>query len=144
MVRAAYLITGDMQEAADVTQEAFVRAFERGDSVFTLHRPGAWLQRVATNLAISRWRRQRVRLRSPAAVESKSEMVMPDPDLMAALRQLSPAQRAVIVLRFYGDQSVEEVARALRKRPGTVKALTFQAVRRLRELLAEVEDDARL
>ncbi|MDP9343470.1 MAG: hypothetical protein M3Q23_15540 [Actinomycetota bacterium] len=51
MVRGAYLITGDREEAADVAQEAFARAYERWGLVSRLDRPGAWVERVATNLA---------------------------------------------------------------------------------------------
>jgi RNA polymerase sigma-70 factor (sigma-E family) len=143
VLRTVYLVTGDIHEAADVTQEAFIRAYERAGTVLRLDKPGAWVQRVAINLAIS-WRRHRARAgRAPAPVPETSEIEGADPELMSALRALPPAQRAVIALRFYADQSVEDVARALRKRPGTVKALTHQAVSRLRELLREVDHEHR-
>jgi RNA polymerase sigma-70 factor (ECF subfamily) len=143
VLRTVYLVTADINEAADVTQEAFIRAYERAGSVLRLDKPGAWVQRVAINLAIS-WRRQRRRAHGvPAPPAVSSETDVPDPDLIAALQTLPPAQRAVIALRFYADQSVEDVARALRKRPGTVKALTHQAVARLREHLREVDHEPR-
>jgi RNA polymerase sigma-70 factor, ECF subfamily len=143
--RSAYLITFDLQEAADVTQEAFARAFERRASVFRMDNPGAWIQRVAANLAISWRRKQRVRRReSLAGSHVHVEIALPDPHLVDALRHLTSAQRAAVVLRFYADQSVEDTARALGKRPGTVKALTSQAVHRLRQLLEEAEHDVRL
>jgi RNA polymerase sigma-70 factor (sigma-E family) len=143
VLRTVYLVTGDIHEAADVTQEAFIRAYERAGSVLRLDKPGAWVQRVAINLAIS-WRRHRGRAqRAPVPLPQGLESEAADPELMSALRALPPAQRAVIALRFYADQSVEDVARALHKRPGTVKALTHQAVTRLRELLREVEHDPR-
>jgi RNA polymerase sigma-70 factor, ECF subfamily len=142
VLRTVYLVTGDVQEAADITQEAFVRAYQRAPTVLALEKPGAWVQRVATNLAIS-WHRRRRRARAQGAPPAATvEMETPDQDLMQALHALSPAQRAVIALRFYADQSVDEVARALHKRPGTVKALTHQAVSRLREILKEEEPDA--
>jgi DNA-directed RNA polymerase specialized sigma24 family protein len=99
---------------------------------------------VAVNLAISWRRRQRVRLAKPvepeAAVPGPAE---PDLELMAALRELSPAQRAAVVLRHYADRSVLEVASALGKRPGTIRALTAQGVARLRQALStgEVTDE---
>ena len=61
VVRTAYLITGDSQEAVDIAQETFARAFERWKTVSALDRPEAWLHRVAGNLAVSWWRRLRVR-----------------------------------------------------------------------------------
>jgi DNA-directed RNA polymerase specialized sigma24 family protein len=97
---------------------------------------------VAANLAVSWWRRLRVRrsrsLPADAVVEPPS---VPDPALAEALRQLSPAQRTAVVLRFYADRSVEDVADLLGKRPGTVRALTSQGVARLRVLLHEHDDE---
>lgn len=143
VVRTAFLITGDREEAADVTQEAFARAYQHWRKVRTMDRPGAWLQRVASNLAIS-WRR-RGRYRSRIA--EVPEVGVHDPDvtdevvLLEAMRLLTPAQRAAIVLRFYADQSVDQTARALGKRPGTVRALTAQGMARLREIFDDHEQE---
>ncbi len=144
IVRTAYLITGDREEAVDLAQEAFSRAFERWKVVSRLERPGAWLQRVVTNLAIS-WRRRRrwttvAELGGTASAANDSTAV----EMLEALSFLTPAQRAAVVLRYYADQPVEQVAQALKKRPGTVRALTSQGLARLREFLREeIEDDAR-
>jgi RNA polymerase sigma-70 factor (sigma-E family) len=140
VVRTAWLITGDREEAADVAQETFARAYERWRTVSRLDRPGGWLQRVAANLSLT-WRRQRARQRRPVERESVVEIELPDPGLFRALRALPPAQRAAVVLRHWSDLSVEDTAQALGKRPGTVKALTHQGLARLRELLAQEEDD---
>ena len=143
VVRTAYLITGDREEASDVAQEALARAYERWGVVSELDRPGAWLQRVAANLSLSWRRRRRYEARSAVEIEEHAEALTEgtDLDLMDALRFLTPAQRAVVVLRYYADQSVDQVARALQKRPGTVRALTSQGLARLREFLGEDVDD---
>jgi RNA polymerase sigma-70 factor (ECF subfamily) len=145
VVRTAYLITGDREEANDVAQEAFARAYERWNSVSGFDRPAAWVQRVAANLAIS-WRRRRKWL-STAPLPDLGTGGEPNTDAMVvldALKFLTPAQRAAVVLRYYADQSVEDTARALGKKPGTVRALTSQGVARLREFLSEeTVDDAR-
>ena len=146
VVRTAYLITGDREEASDVAQEALARAYERWDVVSELDRPGAWLQRVAANLSLSWRRRRRYEARSAVEIEEHAEALTEgaDLDLMDGLRFLTPAQRAVVVLRYYADQSVDQVATALQKRPGTVRALTSQGLARLREFLGEdVDDEAR-
>jgi RNA polymerase sigma-70 factor, ECF subfamily len=141
IVRTVFLITGDRQEAEDLAQEAFARAFERWKSVATLERPEAWVQRVAANLAVSWWRRAMVRRRAPVARPGLVEPPeLPDLELRRAILQLSPAQRAAIVLRFYADRSIDDVAEALGKRPGTVRALTAQGVARLRVLLGNEMD----
>jgi DNA-directed RNA polymerase specialized sigma24 family protein len=65
VVRTAYLITGDLAEATDIAQEAFARAFERWTTVSALDAPEAWVHRVAANMAVSWWRRLRVRRSRP-------------------------------------------------------------------------------
>jgi RNA polymerase sigma-70 factor (sigma-E family) len=145
LVRAAYLITGDREESLDLAQEALARAYERWRSVSQLDRPGAWVHRVVVNLAISWQRRQKVRLTKRHAAFDRpqapgSELL--DVDLFDALRGLSPSQRAVVVLRYYSDQSIDDVAHVLGKRPGTVRALASQGLARLRETLPrEVNDE---
>lgn len=139
ILRSAYLITGDRQEALDVAQETFARAYQHWRTVSRLDRPAAWLQRVATNVALSWLRKQLVRGRvhavTPPQHEAEAGSFEPDGYLSHALANLSPSQRAVVVLRYYLDRSVEETATALGKRPGTVRALTSQALARLRETL---------
>lgn len=146
VTRTAYLITGDREEAVDIAQEALARAYERWRVVSQLDRPGAWLQRVAGNLAISWRRRQRYASRSGLEIEDRADRlaVGADLDLMEALQFLSPAQRTVVVLRYYADQPIDQVAKALDKQPGTVRALASQGLARLREFLhEEVDDEAR-
>ncbi|HEX9824051.1 MAG TPA: SigE family RNA polymerase sigma factor [Actinomycetota bacterium] len=143
VVRTAYLITGDREEAVDVAQEAFARAYLRWRQVSRLDRPAAWLQRVAANLSISWQRRRRYEDRVSGLFERPDEDPSPDEALMVmeALLLLTPAQRAAVVLRHYADQSVEQTARALGKRPGTIRALTSQGVARLREFLGDTETE---
>ena len=146
VVRTAWLVTGDREEAVDIAQETFVRAYERWRQVAVMDRPGGWLQRVAANLALS-WRR---RQRSASAAQRRLSAGAPlailaspadarDDELLRALDHLTPAQRTVIVLRYFADQPVDDVARALGKRPGTVRALASQGLDRLRQTLGSME-----
>ncbi len=135
VVRTAYLITGDREEALDVAQEAFARAYERWRTVRAMERPGGWVHRVAANLSLS-WRRRRAARSRPQPAElppHPAELKPQDPEIIQAVLSLPPAQRAAVVLRYFADQSVEDVASALGKKPGTVRALTSQALARLRE-----------
>jgi RNA polymerase sigma factor (sigma-70 family) len=132
----AYLIVGRWDDATDIAAEAFTRTYQHWRRVARYERPSAWVHRAATNLAISATRRARPPLPAEDRIVPPPEIA--DPVLTEALGRLTPAQRAVIALRFYLDWSVEDVAKALRKRPGTVTALTHQGMERLRhELLAE-------
>ena len=139
--RTAYLITAEREEARDLTQETVVRAFEHWEEVSTHERPAAWLQTVVGRLSISWRRRQAVRRKAALRRGRSREVEVTDPTesaepaVIQALQGLTPAQRTVLVLRFYADRSVEDVARTLGKRPGTVKALTAQGLERLRPVL---------
>jgi len=137
--RTAYLLIGDRETAADIAQEAFARAFARWDQVGNMGRPDAWMRQVVHNLAVTWLRRRaiasRILLRSSSGATTATEPSMADDELMTALTRLTPAQRAVVVLRFFDDLSIEEVARITGKRPGTVRALTSQGLARLRKLI---------
>jgi RNA polymerase sigma factor (sigma-70 family) len=136
VVRVAFLVTGDRQEALDVAQETFARAYERWGQVSTMDSPVGWLMRVATNLSLSHRRRAVRRAPSLPPPESTDD-AHGDPAVLSALASLTPSQRAAVVLRFYLDLSIGETARMLRKRPGTIRALTSQGVARLRQLLGD-------
>jgi RNA polymerase sigma-70 factor, ECF subfamily len=133
VVGAAYLMTGNREEARDLAQETFARAYERWETVSGYDEPAAWLQRVVANLATSWRRRQRFRAKEALLRSTVPAPEVPDPAIVRALLRLTPAQRSVIVLRFYADQSVAQVSEILGKRPGTVRALTSQGLSRLRQ-----------
>ena len=135
VARTAFLIVGDAEEASDISQEAFVRALQHWRKVGKLEKPEGWVHRVATNLALS-WRRRKAPV-APERRASEPATEPPDDELLTALMSITPQQRAVVALRFYLDWSVEDVATALHKRPGTVRALTSQGIERLREALTK-------
>jgi RNA polymerase sigma-70 factor (ECF subfamily) len=144
--RVAVFVTGDRSEAQEIAQEAFARAFAHWKKVQLLERPEAWVQRVAANLAISSVRRARIRRAFvPERLRAAEQPERLDVEIAEALMALTPSQRAVIVLRFLEDRSVEQVANELGKAPGTVRALTAQGMTKLRSdagLRKEVGDDA--
>ena len=121
----AYLLVGDLGEAQDVAQEAFVRALARWRTVSTLDDPVGWTRRVAINLAISRWRRHRNALTAWRRRADPETSAGPGADRLAvvdALRGLPPRQRAALVLHHMDDLSVADVARELGVPEGTVKS----------------------
>jgi len=138
--RTAYALAGDRETARDLAQEAFARAFERWRAVKAMERPGGWTQRVVVNLAMTWRRRQRLEReplhRGDITTGGSQETV---PVIVAALRALPPQQRATVILRYYADLSIEETAKALGKRPGTVRSLGAQGLARLRVSMAEQE-----
>lgn len=130
-------------DAADVSAEAFVRAWERWDRVAAFERPLAWVVTVAFNL--HRRKFKRLGRESIMATEDLSTTptvdVVRDLDLAVALHALAPRQRAAICLRYLYDLSEHEVAEALGVRTGTASATLTQARRRLAAHLRPTDPD---
>jgi RNA polymerase sigma-70 factor, ECF subfamily len=126
-----YLYFGDRQEAHDVVQEAFCRAYARWRTISGYEDPVGWVRRVAWNLALSRWRRTRsamLFLRRQARAEVRVEGPSPERvAVMAALAALPRRQRRVVVLRYIGDLTVPEIAEREGVPEGTVKAWLHRA-----------------
>lgn len=103
--------------------------------------PRAWLSRVGLNLARSWWRRvyaeQRANRRHSAGPDAPTAEPADVLAIRAAVATLPRRQRAVLVLRYYGDLSVEETAETLGCAQGTVKSLTHRAIASLRTALAD-------
>jgi RNA polymerase sigma-70 factor (sigma-E family) len=130
MVRLARALTGGIERAEDVVQEAFARLHGRIDE---LDNPGGYLRTTVVNLCRDqgrrRYREQGVRHRAAAVVPMPPEAA----ELVDVLLALPYRQRAVLVMRYWGDWSEAEIAAALGCRPGTVKALASRGLARLRK-----------
>jgi RNA polymerase sigma-70 factor (ECF subfamily) len=125
IVRQVLALTGDLSEAAEVVQEAFMRAWQHWDKVAGYDDPEAWVRRVAHNLAVSRWRRiRRSRDQRPEPDPETADGSGPDTRMAvsAALAALPVNQRRAIVLHHLGGLSVEETAAELEAPTGTVKS----------------------
>jgi RNA polymerase sigma-70 factor (sigma-E family) len=136
-------VTGDLHEAEEIVQEAFARAAVRWPRLRGYEQPEAWVRRVAMNLAADRARRLRRQARAllragpPPQVPSVSVETLA---LLEALRTLPVRQRQAIVLHYLVDLPVEEVARTLALRDGTVKSLLARGRRALAARLGEPEE----
>jgi RNA polymerase sigma factor (sigma-70 family) len=140
LVGALGLYLGDAELARELAQDTLVRVVERGPEVTAMARPEAWAFRVAFNLARSRLRRLGAERRAHArSGPDRDEAVAVDVAVRRALALLPPRQRQAVVLRFYGDLPVAEVARAMGCRPGTAKAHLHQGLAALR--LVGLADD---
>jgi RNA polymerase sigma-70 factor (sigma-E family) len=147
LVVQLYGITGDLHEAQDAVQEAFVRALSRGGRLAAMDNPEAWLRTVAVNIARSRWRRQQAMegfllrrvIDEPVPVRGMTEDHVA---LVTALRHLPRAQRETVVLHYLADLTVEQIAASLGVAPGTVKSRLHRARARLAELLDPTEPGA--
>ncbi|MFC9943896.1 SigE family RNA polymerase sigma factor [Streptomyces pratensis] len=141
-----YAMTGDLAEAQDVVQEAFVRAWERRERLDLNGAPEAWVRTVAWRLAVSRWRRVRTALAFARRQGPPATVPPPEPHhvlLVQALRQIPEAQRRAVVLHHLCDLTVEQVATETGRPIGTVKAQLSRGRAALARLLADTELDPR-
>ncbi len=126
----------------DATNDAFVKAFERWDSVNLMDSPTAWVTKVAINSARRSFRRARhhSELVNSQRLDEVFTDAYPDAELIAALRQLSYRQRRAVVLRYFDDLPQAEVAKELGIAAGTAAATLHQARNRLRSTLDNTEE----
>jgi RNA polymerase sigma-70 factor (ECF subfamily) len=123
---AMWLVARDRHEAEDLTQEAFVRVWERWDRSGAPDDPAGYLYRTAMNLFLNRRRRAAVAARRILRIEPRPDelaAVEARDEVRRALRALTHAQRAALVLLDLVDLSSEDAARVLGVRPSTVRVL---------------------
>jgi RNA polymerase sigma-70 factor (ECF subfamily) len=142
---------GDATEAEDMTQQVFLKVLRSISSYRWSGKPfSAWLFRIAHNQVVDHLRRKSKRTTVPIedappivangkepeeAVEIKLNMEQ----VSKATRELTEAQREVISLRFAGEMSIAEVAKAMGRTQGAIKALQHSAILALRKKLVVAE-----
>ncbi len=142
LLRAAYLVCGDAHLAEDLLQGAFVKVAQRWERL-RHENPDAYVRRILYRDAVSSWRRTRREVSAGAdgVADPVERDGAPDAgqrvDLLRALAELTPKQRAVVVLRFFEDRSEAQAAEVLGVSVGTVKSQTHAALGRLRVLLPD-------
>jgi RNA polymerase sigma-70 factor (ECF subfamily) len=140
-------LLGDHDEALDVTQDVFVKAWNsiatfRGDA-----QPYTWLYRIATNLSLNRMRRSKLLSAFHFDGDEDDTFVADDTphDVLErdevtrlienAIEKLPEKQRAVFVLRYYQELPYEEISKAMNRSVGALKANYFHAVRKIEDYI---------
>lgn len=140
----------DTAEAEDVTSDVFMRALRAMPRYEPRQAFLAWLYRIARNAVIDRARRQRTQVSFEDALAHPDADRVVEPDaalfagadaaaLRAAIRQLTPLQQEVIVLRYVEGLDTRSIGRITGKREGTVRGIEFRALGALRQLLPSRE-----
>lgn len=138
IVGQIYAMCGNLTEAQDCVQEAFIRAWDHRSKLDPTGHPEAWVRTTAYRLAVSRWRRATKALRPPDRALQHPAPSEPTPDRVAiadALRQLPEKQRRAIVLHHLCDMTVAEVAAETGSPTGTIKAQLVRGRETLARLL---------
>jgi RNA polymerase sigma-70 factor (sigma-E family) len=147
LVVQLYALCGDLADAEDAVQEAFVTAIRKQRAVAALNNPEAWLRTVAMNRIRGGWRHALVVRRYEVKVPGPQSEVEVGPEHVAIVRALAgldDQQRQVVVLHHLADLSVEQIAAELGIPEGTVKSRLSRARGRLAGPLDEHADDAHL
>jgi len=153
LLRTGYLMTGDAKDAEDLAQETLLRVARRWRRVQLMDRPAAYARRILINLVLhdsDRRSRQRAELQpGDGALDTGDETaaralreIEDVAEFRWALAQLPARQRAVLVLRYWADLSVAEVADVLGCSAGTVTSTASRAAARLAEALAHSDPAA--
>ncbi|MDT3441592.1 MULTISPECIES: SigE family RNA polymerase sigma factor [unclassified Pseudofrankia] len=143
LLRTAVFLTGDRQAGEDLLQDVLLRVYRRWRHIDD---PDSYLRRSLANGAVSRARRRLTARENlvdwddpdvddPAGPADEAAQATDRHDLLAALRQLTARQRAVIVLRYFGDLPEAQIAAELGCAPSSVKTHTARGLLRLRALL---------
>ncbi|MGW6195526.1 SigE family RNA polymerase sigma factor [Kribbella sp. NPDC055110] len=140
LYRTAWLLTGDRHHAEDLAQDTLagmLRTWHR------IENPAAYARTALVRTYISQRRRKSWSERPTAELPESAERVG-DPELrlalQSALAELAPLDRAVLVLRFFEDRSVEQVALDLGKKTSAITTRTARALDRLRAVLGDGAD----
>jgi RNA polymerase sigma-70 factor (sigma-E family) len=147
--RSAYLMTGDWQSAADVTQEALIRVYvawprlQRSGGLPTYARRALVSAFVDAHRRTATRKKHEDRVRVEVERTDHADHLLDREVLLEALSGLAPRQRACVVLRFFDDLTVADTAQALGCSEGTVKSQTSKALGHLRLVLTE-RDQAHL
>lgn len=158
LARTAYLTTQDRESVQDIVQEALVRIWRGLPSYRPYGSLKAWMLKIVVNQARKTYRKKRVQTvpldtvpEIPGLLDGPAEEAIRQDEadrLGIALQNLSDDHREALVLRYYADLTVPEIARALACREGTVKSRLNRALSRLEEALAsdhrgprEVDDE---
>lgn len=140
LYRTAWMLAGDPHHAEDLVQETLAKMFRAWRGPQRIDNPPAYAQTVLTRTFISQ-RRRRSSTEKPSAMLPERAEPPSDPalrlTLLSALAELDRLDRAVLVLRFFEDRSVEHVAHDLGLSAGAVKNRTSRALERIRAVLGD-------
>jgi RNA polymerase sigma factor (sigma-70 family) len=136
VLRTAFLVLHDRGRAEEVTQDGFLRLYERWSQAVSYDQPVAWVRKVVVRDAIRRAERERRQRPTLVLVDRGASDRVSDLDLLQAVAELPPRQRAAVALFYLDDRPVDEVADLMEISSSTVRQHLFQARERLSEVLS--------
>jgi RNA polymerase sigma-70 factor, ECF subfamily len=151
LFRLAFRLTGNEDDAEDIVQETFLRAYRAFDRFENRAQVGTWLFRIAANCALDLLRRGRKRKPREASEDIPSPQAGPERLAMdrqlqgriaRAMAALTPQERVAFTLRHFEGQSIEEISATLKVGVSAAKQAVFRAVQKLRRALDPAQEGA--
>lgn len=144
--RTAYLVTRDFQLAEDATQEAFLRAFSNLSALREIEKFGSWVSVIAANYSIDLLRKNKkivftenISLHADTSTGDLPQESWDNHETAQEIREalflLTPEDREILILKYFNELSVKEIAAATAAPAGTVKSRLFRARKKIRALL---------
>ena len=128
-----HTLTGDPSVGDELAQEAFARVYTR---YALLREPRPYAFRILTNLARDRWKAMARERKALEHVTVEATVAGPDGGILDAVQRLGSGQREAVLLHYWGDMTVEEIATVLRRPSGTVKRWLVQGRAALSEAMS--------
>lgn len=154
MFRVAYRMTGNEQDAEEVVQETFLRAYRNIDRFESRASFGTWLYRIASNCSLDLLARRKAQpAHTPLQNEEGEEVSLPSPGpnpermllsaelkkkVAEAMNLLTPVERTAFIMRHFEGNSMEEIGKTLSIRQNSAKNTVFRAVQKIRNFMGPV------
>ena len=146
LYRLAYSYVRNQEDALDVVQESIYKALSHQH---TMENPAAvktWMYRIVVHTALDFIRKnKKISYLTDEMIENRSakEDAHENFDLSKAMQQLSPKHRTVIILRFFEDMKLDDIAQVLDENVNTVKTRLYKALKLLKIQLDDVQEEVR-
>ena len=137
--RLAFSYVHQEADAMDIVQETAYKAIQNSASVKNEAFIKTWLWRIAINTSLESLRGRQREISYEAPVEYGKEDVYMDFDTIDALDVLNEKERAVVVLRYFEDRKLQEIAAALEENLSTVKSILYRSLKKMKIKLTEGE-----
>jgi len=139
LYRLAVTYVKNPDDAMDIVQETAYRAIRRAAELRSADAIGGWLRRILVNAALDLLRSREREHSSESLPEAGREDRYPDTDVLRALDVLDPRERAVVVLRFFEDRKLQEIAEITEENENTVKTVLYRSLKKLKLELTKEE-----
>lgn len=140
--RLAYSYVGSSEDAMDIVQEAAYRAITRADSLTEGKFARTWICRIVINLAKDHLRSRKKEISPDGIPEAGTEDRYRNYDLEDALKELNERERTIVILRFFEDMQIADIADVTGEKENTVKAVLYRSLKKLKINLTGGEEDA--